>query len=134
MSTMTSSPQTTRGSGRQRAGLVLAGLLSIGNALSGVGGGTPEGEVGPPAVVIWAGVALGVVGLVAVVIAWRTGSRGALRVAAGSLIITALTAVPAFFVDIPAWLKAAAALSVLVTIAAVVLMFSSERRPAAVTD
>jgi hypothetical protein len=85
-------------------------------------------------VVIWAGVALGVVGLVAVVIAWRTGSRGALRVAAGSLIITALTAVPAFFVDIPAWLKAAAALSVLVTIAAVVLMFSSERRPAAVTD
>lgn len=134
MSTMTSTPSTTHGSGRQRAGLVLAGLLSLGNVLSGFGGPTPEGEVGPPPVVIWAGIALGVVGLVAVVIAWRSGSRGALRVAAGALIIPALTAVPAFFVDVPAWLKVAAALSVLATIAAVVLMFSSQRRPAAVTD
>ena len=54
--------------------------------------------------------------------------------AAGALIISALTAVPAFFVDVPAFLKIFAAFSVLLTIAAVVLMFSSERRPASVTD
>ena len=83
---------------------------------------------------LWAGTVLGIVGLVAVVIAWRTGNRGALRVAAGAIIITALTAVPAFFVDVPAWLKAAAAVGVLLTIAAVVLMFSTQRGHATVTD
>ena len=51
-------------------------------------------------VVLWAGTILGVVGLVAVVIAWRSGNRAALRVAAGALIITALLSVPAFFVDV----------------------------------
>lgn len=134
MSTMTSTTTSTRGSSRQRAGLVLAGLLSIANALSALGSPTPEGEVGPPAVVLWAGTVLGVIGLVAVVIAWRSGNRVALRVAAGTLIIAALTAVPAFFVDVPAGIKALAAASVLLTIAAVVLMFSSDRRPASVTD
>ncbi|HSO64312.1 MAG TPA: hypothetical protein VLQ78_04340 [Ornithinibacter sp.] len=127
----TSSP--TRVSRRQRTGLVLAGILSALNIAS-VAGPTPEGEVGPPAVVLWAGTVLGIVGLAAVVFAWRTGSRAALRVAAGTLIITALTAVPAFFVDVSAVVKALVALSVLMTIAAVVLMFSSERRPATVTD
>ena len=134
MATMTSSATSTRTSRRQRVGLVLAGLLSAGNSLSAIDGPTPEGEVGPPMVVLWAGTVLGVIGLVAVVIAWRSGNRAALRVAAGALIISALTAVPAFFVDVPAFLKIFAALSVLLTIAAVVLMFSSERRPASVTD
>jgi len=113
---------------------VLAALLSVASFGSAFGPSTPEGEVGPPPVVLWAGAVLGVVGFVAVILAWRSGSRGALRVAAGALIISALTSVPAFFVDIPVLLKTFAAVSVLLTVAAVVLMFSSARRPASVTD
>ena len=45
-------------------------------------GPTPDGEVGPPYVVLLVGTLLGVVGLVGVVIAWRTGSRAAMRVVA----------------------------------------------------
>jgi len=134
MNTMTTAPSPTRGATRSKVGLALAGLLSLSNVFSAFGDTAPEGEVGPPAVVLWAGTVLGIVGLVAVVIAWRTGNRGALRVAAGAIIITALTAVPAFFVDVPAWLKAAAAVGVLLTIAAVVLMFSTQRGHATVTD
>ena len=134
MAIMTSSTTLTRGSRRQRVGLVLAGLMSTANLFSVAGPSPAEGEPGPPTVVLWAGTILGVVGLVAVVVAWRTGNRAALRVAAGALIITALTGVPAFFVDVPAALKIVAALGVLLTIAAVVLMFSAERRPASVTD
>ena len=133
MSTMTTTPPATSVSRRQKIGLGLAGLLSLGSIPS-VLSPTPAGEVGPPLVVLWAGTVLGVVGIVAVVIAWRTGSRGALRVLAGALIISALTALPAFFVDIPVGIKALAAASVLLTVAAVVLMFSSSRHPAAVTD
>ena len=134
MTTMTGSTSLTLRSRRQRVGLVLAGVLSAANTLSVVGGPTPEGEVGPPMVVLLAGTVLGVVGLLAVVVAWRSDNRAALRVAAGALIISALTGVPAFFVDVPAALKIVAAVGVLLTIAAVVLMFSAERRPASVND
>ncbi len=70
------------------------------------------------------GALLGVVGLVAAVIAWR-GNRAALRVCAGALIVNLLLTLPAFFVDVPSWIKAAAAFSALLTVAAVVLMFST---------
>ena len=71
---------------------------------------------------------LGVVGLVAVIVAWRTGNRAALRAAAGAIIVVTLTGLPAFFVDIPAGIKLLVGVSVLLTIAAVVLMFSPGRR------
>ena len=45
-----------------------------------------------------------------------------------------LTALPAFFVDVPVWIKLAVGLSVLATVAAIVLMFSGARRPVAVLD
>jgi hypothetical protein len=77
---------------------------------------------------------LGVVGLAAVVWAWRTGSRVAIRVAAGAMIVITLTALPAFFVDVPAGIKALVGVSVLLTIATVVLMFSPARHPEPVLD
>src|SRR5690349_7579284 len=108
--------------GRQRTGLVLAALINAANIPS-VFSPTPDGEVGPPFAVLLVGALLGVVGLVAVVPAWR-GNRTALRVVAGSLIVNLLLTLPAFFVDVPAWIKAASAFFTLLTIAAVVLMFS----------
>ena len=118
--------------GRQKAGLVLAALLSVSN-IPTVFSPTPDGKEGPPFAVLLVGAILGVVGLVAAVLAWR-GNRAALRVCAGALIVNLLLTLPAFFVDVPAWIKAAAALSALVTVAAVVLMFSTARRPVPVTD
>ena len=48
--------------------------------------------------------------------------------------MTTLTGLSAFFVDVPMWVKALVACSVLLTGLAVVLMFSGERRPAPISD
>lgn len=113
---------------RQRIGLVLAGILSV-VGIVGVFQPTPEGEVGPPLSILVLGAGLGVIGLVAVIIAWRSGSRLALRVAAGTLIIGMLTALPAFFVDVSSAVKLLVGIVVVLTVASIVLMFSSARRP-----
>jgi hypothetical protein len=118
---------------RQRAGLLLAGVYSAFNILS-VLFPTPEGQDGPPMGILIIDSVLGLVGLVAVIITWRTGNRAALRVAAGAIIIMALTALPAFFVDVPAGIKLLAGVSTLIVIVAVVLMFSPGRRSTPVLD
>jgi CHASE2 domain-containing sensor protein len=112
---------------RQRIGLVLAGVLSAASVPAALSP-TPEGEVGPPLAILALGTLLGVVGLLGVVAAWVRSSATAVRVVAACLIVNLLTALPAFFVEVPAWLKLAVAVSVLVAIAAVVLMFSDGRR------
>ena len=119
-------------SARQKVGLLLAGLLSL-FAVPSVLTPTPDGDVGPPFGILILGTVLGVVGLIAVVAAWR-GNRPALRVAAGAVILNMLTSLPAFFVDVPAWLKLLVAVSVLISITSVVLMFSPARRPVPVLD
>ena len=118
---------------RQKVGLVLAGLYSALNIL-GVLFATPEGQVGPPMGILIIDSVLGLVGLVAVIITWRTGNRAALRAAAGAIILMTLTALPAFFVDVPAGIKLLVGVWVLLTIAAVVLMFSPGRRSTPVLD
>lgn len=117
---------------RQRVGLAIAALMNLASLPSGFAS-TPDGELGPPDAVLVLGSVLSLVGLVAVVIAWR-GNRAALRVAAGALILGAITSLPALFVDIPLWLKLAAAVSVVLTVVAVLLMFSPTRRPVPVLD
>ena len=117
---------------RQKVGLVLAGVRAHQH---------PERVLpctrrreGPPLAVLAVNSVLGIIGLVAVIIAWRSGNKAAIRVAAGTLILNAITSLPAFFVDVPAGLKAVVGVSVLVTVATVVLMFSPARRPAPVLD
>ena len=66
---------------------------------------------------------------------WPGAATGsALRVAAGAIIVITLTGLPAFFVDVPMAIKALVGFSVVLTVVAVVLMFSGDRRPAPVTD
>jgi hypothetical protein len=121
-------PTTTK----QKVGLVLCALYSLSNIPS-VLEAQPDGDEGPPMAILVIGTVLGVVGLVASIMAWR-GSRVALRVAAGSIILVTLTGLPAFFVDVPMFVKALVGFSVLLTVVTVVLMFSGDRRPASVTD
>jgi hypothetical protein len=118
---------------RQKAGLLLAGIYSAGNIPSALLP-APDGEVGPPIGILIVDSVLGLVGLVAVIVTWRTGNRAALRAAAGAIIIITLTALPAFFVDVPAGIKLLVGVSVLLMIAAVVLMFSPGRRSTPVLD
>jgi len=117
---------------RQKVGLVLCILYSLANIPS-VLESAPDGEEGPPMAILVVGSVLGVLGVVAGIMAWR-GNRVALRIAAGAIVVVTLTGLPAFFVDVSMAIKALVGLSVVLTVVAVVLMFSGDRRPASVTD
>lgn len=90
---------------------------------------TDSGD-GPPLGIMIVCSILGVVATVAGVVAWRQGSRSAARLTAASLVIITLTSLPAFFVDVAAGVKVLTAISVVLTVAIVVLMFSPQRRQA----
>jgi hypothetical protein len=115
---------------KNKVGLVLAALLGLAD-IAGVFA-TPEpaaGEQGPPAAVLVAAGVLGLVTIAAVVWTWRTGNRVGSRVIAAARILSAVTALPAFFVeDVPAGLVAAAAAGVVVTVVTVWLVLSPPSR------
>jgi hypothetical protein len=126
MSSAPSSPAT-----RVRVGLVLAAVLGVGDVISAFFP-TPDGQVGPPLAIVLLGGVLGLATLAAVVVAWRTGRRGALRVIAATRVLSAISALPAFFVDIPPAIKLLAAIAVVLTVVCVVLVLAPARRAAAV--
>jgi hypothetical protein len=113
-------------SGANKVGLVLAGLLGLVD-LAGPFFPTPPGEVGPPLAILVLDAILGVVTLVAVVVAWRTRRRALVRLAAGARILSMITALPAFFAGVPAFLVAVVSLFVVLTITTVVLMLLPPR-------
>jgi hypothetical protein len=117
-----------------KVGLGLAALLGL-TDLTGPfltpSDGEVAGEAGPPMVVLIACAVLGVITLVGVVWAWRTGSRPAARIVAGSRILSALSALPAFFVGgVPAPLILIAAAGILLTALACYLMLRPARSDA----
>jgi hypothetical protein len=119
--------------GLNKAGLIIAfvlGLLDMSSPFQPL----PDGEDGPPYAILLVDAVLGLITVVAVVIAWRTARRGAVRVAAGARIISVVTALPAFFVDVPAPLQAAVGFFAVVSIACVVMMLAPSRRPIPVND
>ena len=118
---------------KQKVGLVIAGLYGLSNIPGFLAGEPDPGEDGPPMAILVIGSILGVIALASAIWAWR-GNRVALRLAAGAMILITLTGLPAFFVDVPMAIKALVGSSVLVTVVAVVLMFSGDRRPATVVD
>jgi hypothetical protein len=133
MSTTTVTTRAARLTTRNKVGLVLATLLGIAD-LASLLQPTPDGEVGPPFSILLVDGLLGVLTIVGVVIAWRSASRGAIRVVAGARILSAITALPAFFVDVPAALKVLVGVIVLVTLAVVVMIMTPARDRVAVTD
>ena len=113
---------------RNKAGLVLAGLLGVGDLLSLLSISPDSDEPGPPGAVLIAGAVFGVITLAAVVYTWRSGNRVGARVVAGSRILSMLGALPAFFVpDVPAGLVVVAAAMVVLTLVAVVLVLARPR-------
>jgi hypothetical protein len=122
-------PLTTR----NKIGLVLAALLALGDVAS-IAIPTPAGEEGPPLVVLVISLLVGLVTLAAIVPAWRTGSRTALRVVAGTRIVSAILGLPAFFVDVPAGIKIGTAAAFALTVVCVVLVLAPANRRVPVTD
>jgi hypothetical protein len=118
---------------KNKVGLVLAGILGIVDVPAALMP-TPEGEVGPPFGILVLGSICGVITVIAVVIAWAKVNRGAIRVAAGARIVSMLTALPAFFVDVPWFIKLFVTGAVVLTVISVVLMLSPARQATPVTD
>jgi len=116
-----------------RVGLVLAAVLGLADVVSAFFP-TPDGEIGPPLPIVVLGGVLGLATLAAVAVAWRTGRRGALRIVAGTRVLSAISALPAFFVDVPAGLKLVVAVAVVLTVVCVVLVLAPARRSASVVD
>jgi hypothetical protein len=106
-----------------RTGLVLAGLLAVSDLFSFA--------LGPqPLPVIIASTLLGVLTLIALVPAWRSRQRGAVIAVAVTRIVSALLAVPAFFVGgVPAAVQATAAVIIVLAVVSVVLVFAARTRP-----
>ncbi len=117
---------------RQKAGFVLGAIVALSNvplAFIPTDGTTTGANPGPPVsiLVITLVMGLAVCGLLAW--SYRTGRRGPVRAAAVLLVVTALLAMPAFFVDgIAAWIRLLAGAYVLATIASIVLLFSPAPR------
>lgn len=118
---------------KNKVGLVLAALLGLVDVPS-VLNTTPDGEEGPPFAILVVSTICGIVTLIAVYLAWKRRNAGAVRVAAGARIVSMLTALPAFFVDVSSAIKVLTAVFVVVSVVSVALMLSPASRHAAVTD
>ena len=118
---------------RNKIGLVLAGLLALGDVTSpftDLSNPSP-GEQGPPMPVLAVGAVLGVITLVALVYTWRTGNRVGARVVAGSRILSVMLALPAFFVGgVPAGIVVLVAVIVVITLLTVWLVLARPAEPA----
>lgn len=124
--------RSTRGttvthSAMNKVGFMLALLLGALN-IAALASPTPEGEVGPPLVILAADAVLGVGIIVSVLVGWLLSRKTAIRVATALLILAAITALPAFVTpDVPTALVVAASVYVLLTILTIVLMLKPAR-------
>lgn len=110
-----------------KIGLALCALLGVFDVLSVAGAGA---EDAPPTPIVVLGVILGLITLVGVFLAWRGAKKGFIAVVV-SRVLSALSAVPAFFVeDVPGWVPVAVGIVIVITVIALGLLFS-ERRQAA---
>ena len=110
-----------------KIGLVLCALLGVSDVLSVAGAGA---EDAPPIPIAVLSVILGLITLVGVFLAWRGAKKGFIAVVV-SRVLSALSAVTAFFVeDVPGWVPVAVGIGIVITVIALGLLFS-ERRQAA---
>ena len=133
MTTMSTTTSQTRTTPQLRAGLAISAFLGLIN-IPFLFAPTPDGQDGPPTAVLVLSAALGLVSVVCALVAWRSGNRLAIRINAAALLVNALTSLPAFFVDVDAWIKVGAAASVVLTVAALLLTLRREPAPYTVTD
>jgi hypothetical protein len=106
-----------------KTGLVLAGLLGLLDiiGLFSINTPFPEGMTTPPDWLVIVVAILGLVTLAAIVPAWR-GNHGAVLVVVVTRILSAISAVPAYFVNVPSYILITTTMIVVLTILAVWLI------------
>jgi hypothetical protein len=108
-----------------RAGLVVLGLLSVGDLAAPL---LTDGQT-PPMSIALIGAGLGLVSLILIVLAWR----GRVAAAVGAVVVrllSALTAVPAFLIDdVPTLPKVLAGVAIVLAVTGSALVLSGLRRP-----
>lgn len=114
-------------SARNKVGLALAFVLGLIGLPMFLRGPPDPTQIGPPMAILVTESICGLITVVAVAIGWRRASARAIRLAAGTQIVSVLTALPAFFVDRPALNKLLLAIVLGVTLTAVVLMLTPSR-------
>ena len=107
--------------------MFLIGLVNLPGFLGAGGSDSNSSEESAPGAVLVLDSVCGLIAVGAVIAVWRTGRRGAVRLASGVTIVQALSAFPAFFVDVPAGIKALVSALVVITFASVVLALSPSR-------
>jgi len=112
-----------------KIGLIICALLGIVDVVSIAGVGS---EDGPPTAVLVIGLVLGLITLVGVLLAWRGDHKGFTMVVV-SRVLSALSAVPAFFEDeVPGWVPAAVGIGIVVTAVGLGLLYAGRRQRASV--
>jgi hypothetical protein len=117
-----------------KTGLIIALVLGVLDLTSPFGSSDQSAQNGPPMAILLIDAVLGLITVVAAIIAWRTGRAGVIRIVAGARVISMITALPAFFVDVPAGVQALVGAFVVVTIVCVTLMLAPSRQPVPVVD
>jgi hypothetical protein len=133
MTTMSATVNATRTTRQVRTGLAISAFLGLIN-IPFLFVPAPTGQDGPPEAILVLSALVGLVSVVCAVIAWRSGNRLAIRINAAALLLNGLTTLPAFFVDIDAWIKVFSMVSVILTVVALVLTLRREPTPYTVTD
>ena len=111
-----------------RSGVVLLGVLSVIGLTTAL---FTDGEH-PPVIIAIIGAVLDVIGIVLAVLAWRGRAAAAIGLSVVR-VLSALTAVPAFYVGgVPGPIMAVAGTFIVFTIVGVVLTLAGLRRPALV--
>jgi hypothetical protein len=88
----------------------------------------------PPTALLLLNAALGLVSVVCAAIAWNSGNRLAIRINAAALIINTIMIVPGLFFEGPVWMPVLSAVTIILTLIAVVLMMRRTSAPVPVTD
>jgi hypothetical protein len=88
----------------------------------------------PPYALLLLNAALGLVSVVCAAIAWNSGNRLAIRINAAALIVNTIMIVPGLFFEGPVWMPVLSAVTIVLTVIAVVLMMRRTSAPVPVTD
>ena len=116
-----------------RVGLALSIVLGLANLpflFLDVDWGANE----PPFALLLLNAALGLVSVVCAAIAWNSGNRLAIRINAAALIVNTIMIVPGLFFEGPVWMPVLSAVTIVLTVIAVVLMMRRTSAPVPVID
>jgi hypothetical protein len=135
---MTSTVATTTGTtttptASVRVGLALSIILGLSN-LPVLFLDVDWGANVPPYALLLLNAALGLVSVVCAAIAWNSGNRLAIRINAAALIINTIMIVPGLFFEGPVWMPVLSAVTIVLTVIAVVLMMRRTSAPVPVID